>query len=98
MPLILVDQRKLRLEVSEGQNLMRALLDAGLPVASSCQGDGVCAKCKLRVTVASTGEAMARPLTSDEERHRQMGNLPEGLRLSCQITVEEDLRVEAFYW
>ncbi len=41
-------------EVDEGANLMQALLDKGLPVASSCGGDGICAKCKVEIIEGET--------------------------------------------
>ena len=47
MPKIHLPQKNLILEVHAGANLMKTLLDAGIPVASSCLGDGICGKCRL---------------------------------------------------
>jgi 2Fe-2S ferredoxin len=40
---------KTPLVVPEGSNLMEALLASGVPVASSCKGEGICKKCLLEV-------------------------------------------------
>ena len=37
------------LESDLDQNLMTFLQDHGIPVASSCSGDGVCLKCKVTI-------------------------------------------------
>lgn len=97
MPIVSVPKRNLKLQVESGANLMKALLDAGLPVASSCKGDGICAKCKLEVRDAS-GALLLKSVSKDEVFHQGKGSLPQNLRLSCQIRVEEDLSVDAAYW
>ncbi len=50
MPLISLSKKIApSLKVAKGSNLMKSLLEAGLPVASSCDGDGVCAKCRIQI-------------------------------------------------
>ncbi len=87
------------LEVAAGDNLMSALLAEGLPIASSCHGDGICAKCGVFVESAdpSVGVALT-PLTADELGFRERGDLPENKRLSCQCGVLGDIIVDAPYW
>jgi len=91
MPKITIPQKNLCLEASEGINLMEFLLASGLPVASSCKGDGICSKCFIKVTPRSD--------PSDLEKNTMARNkIPDQYRLSCQIWVTTDLVVETTYW
>ncbi len=92
MPKINIPQKKLTLDVVAGTNLMNALLDAGLPVASSCHGDGICSMCRVMVDgslpapLSLESDCLKRNKCSDQER------------LSCQIEVNSNLSVKAKYW
>ena len=83
------------LDVPMGANLMRALLAAGLPVASSCNGDGVCAKC--RVTISSGGPGLTKP-TALEIKLTATSGLRADERISCQVRVRSDVEIDASYW
>lgn len=86
-------------DVATGENLMSALMAAGLPVASSCHGDGICAKCGVFVESAGLPlEQTLSPLSEDEVGFRDRGELPEGKRLSCQAIVLGDVTIDAPYW
>ncbi|WP_347356845.1 2Fe-2S iron-sulfur cluster-binding protein [Bdellovibrio sp.] len=83
------------IEVPSQTVLMTALLDAGLPVASSCDGDGVCAKCKIVIVEGKEN------LTSENETEsflRETNNVPKDVRISCQTQVLGDITVDATYW
>lgn len=91
MPTLKIPQKKLELAVEPGKNLMDALIEGGLPVASSCLGEGICSKCAVKMTPAGTpSELEARTL----ERNKQAKDL----RLCCQVFVDQDLVVETTYW
>lgn len=92
MPKITVPQKQMSFEVESGTNLMSALMQAGLPVASSCQGDAVCSMC--RVVVEGVTKA---PDKIEHECLVRNKALPDE-RLSCQIAVVEDLTVQTKYW
>jgi 2Fe-2S ferredoxin len=99
MPKIQIKRSAQVIEVASGENLMSALMAAGLPVASSCHGDGICAKCGVFVESAGVPAAEAlSPLTEDEAGFRERGALPEGKRLSCQCIVLADVVIDAPYW
>jgi ferredoxin, 2Fe-2S len=83
------------LDVKEGANLMQALLGAGMPVASSCYGDGVCGKCRLDIPA---GQGNLTPPTDLEEMARARLRIPKEIRLSCQCEVKGDVTVDATYW
>ena len=70
-----------------GQKLLGALADAGLFVASACGGGGTCAQC--RVKVFEGGGAILPTETS----HISKREAAEGDRLSCQVTVKQDMRI-----
>lgn len=74
---------------------MRSLLDAGLPVASSCDGDGVCAKCKIQIVKG------AENLSTENHREKllkEKNNLASDIRISCQTKVTGDITVDTTYW
>ncbi|WP_374029582.1 2Fe-2S iron-sulfur cluster-binding protein [Bdellovibrio bacteriovorus] len=74
---------------------MKSLLDAGLPVASSCDGDGVCAKCKI---VIIEGQENLSSENETEAFLKEKNNIPRGTRISCQTQVLGDVTVDATYW
>ena len=78
-----------------GTNLMRALQEAGRPVASSCNGDGVCAKCTVKVL---QGQENMSPEKETEAFLRQRHAIPKDERLSCQVRVLGDVTVDTGYW
>jgi 2Fe-2S ferredoxin len=91
MPVIKIPQKNKFLDVVSGKNLMDALIEANLPVASSCHGQGICSKCV--VTINPHGLQ-----TELEQKTLQKNNLDLTKRLSCQIFVTENCIVETTYW
>ena len=83
------------LEVERGSVLMPQLLNAGLPVASSCHGDGVCAKCRVHVVA---GRENLSPLESLEQILRERNRLAPDVRISCQVKVLGDITIDTSYW
>jgi len=81
--------------VPAGTNLMQALLMAKVPVASSCLGDGVCGKCKMKV---DSGPHPEPPQSEKEQFLLQRDSLQRGWRISCQVFVHDDLVVDVGYW
>lgn len=81
--------------VAEGANLMKALLAAETPVASSCNGDGVCAKCRLTITAGATNLSVANEI---EKFLKEKYQLKSNQRISCQVSVLGDIEVDASYW
>ncbi len=94
MPLVKLPQKNLILDAPLGANLMRFLLDHQIPVASSCQGDGICSKCRVRVP----GPVWSSVASEIEENTLIRNNCGADERLSCQIKIESDLEIYASYW
>lgn len=83
------------LNVETGANLMKELLKAQIPVASSCNGDGVCAKCRLQIL--SGQDNLSKP-NETEKFLIEKFQLRPGQRISCQVAVFGDVEIDASYW
>lgn len=75
----------------KNKNLMDFLIESGLPVASSCHGEGICSKCAVEVTPAPQ-------LTDLQSKTLSQNKLDLKKRLCCQIFIEEDISVTTTYW
>lgn len=81
--------------VSSGEELMEGLLKNEVPVASSCHGDGVCAKC--RVTVTAGMENLSKP-NDTEIFLKEKFKLTRQQRISCQVQVLGPVEIDTTYW
>ena len=84
---IMVNDQK-EIQVPAGGKLMNALGDAGILISSACGGGGSCAQCKVNV-LEGGGELLPTEkgaVTKKEAR--------EGCRLSCQVAVKGDMKIE----
>jgi 2Fe-2S ferredoxin len=95
MPTIRFVKNRPSIDVQEGANLMRSLLDAHLPVASSCHGDGICGRCRILVV---EGADNLSPVNAAEEILRDRLKIPAGVRISCQTQIFGDIVVDTTYW
>jgi 2Fe-2S ferredoxin len=95
MPFIRFAKNYPEIEVEHGAVLMDSLLKAGLPVASSCHGDGVCAKCRIIVLEGLENLSKANPI---EQMLRDRLRIPANVRISCQTQVLGDIRIDTSYW
>ncbi|NOY29061.1 MAG: NADH:ubiquinone reductase (Na(+)-transporting) subunit F [Planctomycetes bacterium] len=84
---ILVNEQK-TLAVPAGGKLLGALSDAGILVSSACGGGGTCAQCEVKV-FSGGGDILPT-----ERAHINRREAKEGVRLSCQVAVKQDMRVE----
>lgn len=92
MPKIKIPQKNLTIHVEDGANLMSSLLLNQLPVASSCDGEGVCSMCKVKVT------GTLSPAEQNELDTLARNKCEGDERLSCQISVTSDVTVTTKYW
>ncbi len=92
MPKITLKQKNLTFNALAGENLMLYLQSQGVPVASSCLGDGICGKCRMKIS----GDLPAPSALEKETLQRNKASA--GDRLSCQIQIESDLEAETTYW
>ncbi len=74
-------------QVSCGGKLLNTLADQGLYVSSACGGGGTCGQCKVKV-ITGGGGILQTELTHITKKEAREGN-----RLSCQVTVKQDMKV-----
>lgn len=79
--------------VQPGTLLIDAIRAAGLPIASPCGDDLICAKCGVWIHEGRT--TREAPVERDAKRRNRV---PEGQRLACALRVRDDLVVSADYW
>lgn len=95
MPKIFFAKNSKSLEVPEDANLMEALTEAEIPVASSCGGNGVCTKCLVKVI---EGRENLSPENDLEQDMRDIHGYERNQRMSCQAHVRGDIKIDADYW
>lgn len=71
-----------------GGKLLNVLADQGIFVSSACGGGGTCAQCLVRI------ESGGGDILPTERSHINRREAREGYRLSCQVAVKQDLKVE----
>lgn len=76
------------LEVNPGGKLLQALSQQGIYVPSACGGGGSCGQCVVKITEG--GGALLPTETGHISRRAER----EGLRLSCQVGVKQDMKIE----
>ncbi len=74
--------------VPAGGKLLNTLADAGIFLSSACGGGGTCAQCKCKV-LDGGGSMLAT-----EEGYFTRGQAKDNWRLSCQVAVKQDMKIE----
>lgn len=74
--------------VPAGGKLLNTLADQGIFLSSACGGGGTCAQCKCQVV---DGGGSMLPT---EEGHFTRGEAREHWRLSCQVSVKQDMKIQ----
>ncbi len=76
------------LEVPVGDKLLFSLGGQGIYLPSACGGQGTCGECKC-IVAEGGGDVLAT-----ETGKLSRGEIKEGYRLSCQVPVKNDLKLE----
>ena len=84
---IIINDEK-TISVPAGGKLLQTLASAQLFVPSACGGGGTCAQCRVKI---HTGGGSILPT---EEGHITKREAACGDRLSCQVAVKQDMRIE----
>ncbi|MEM7474455.1 MAG: NADH:ubiquinone reductase (Na(+)-transporting) subunit F [Planctomycetota bacterium] len=77
-----------KISVPAGGKLLGALSEEGIFVSSACGGGGTCAQCIVKV-LDGGGEIL-----ETEKSHINNKEAKDGLRLSCQVAVKQDMKIE----
>lgn len=88
MPKIEVNHGAKHLEAPGSQSLLDALKGHGIYLPSACGGRGVCGLCKVKVLTD-----LGPPLAAEQHLLRP-ADMEGGLRMGCQVRVDQDLGVE----
>jgi Na+-transporting NADH:ubiquinone oxidoreductase subunit F len=80
------DRRELR--IPAGIKLLNGLADAGILIPSPCGGNGTCGQCRVRVL---SGGGSVLPTETSLLSRREVAD---HVRLSCQVTAKQDMRVQ----
>ncbi|MGR6873687.1 NADH:ubiquinone reductase (Na(+)-transporting) subunit F [Pseudomonas sp. HK3] len=76
------------IKAAAGDKLLQTLASNGVFLSSACGGGGTCAQCKCLVTEGGGS------MLPTEESHFTKRDAREGWRLSCQVPVKQDMKVE----
>jgi len=76
------------LKVEAGGKLLTMLADQEIFISSACGGGGTCGQCKVKITGGG------REILPTETAHVNRSEARQGVRLSCQFTVKNDLEIE----
>ncbi len=76
------------INVAAGGKLLGALSEGQLFVSSACGGGGTCGQCRVKVFEGGGS------ILPTEESHINKREAAEGHRLSCQVAVKQDMKIE----
>ena len=74
--------------VPAGSKLLQTLADNNIFLASACGGGGTCAECKCQVTDGGGS------ILSTEQSHFNYKQQNDNWRLSCQVAVKGDMKIQ----
>ena len=86
--ILINDDAERSVSVPAGGKLLNVLADNKIFVSSACGGGGTCAQCKVHVHEGG-GDILPTELT-----HITRGQARDGMRLSCQVSVKQDMKIE----
>ena len=84
---IVINNQK-TIKIPAGGKLLNALADEGIFISSACGGGGTCAQCKVHV-LEGGGDILPTEKTHINKKAER-----EGCRLSCQVAVKQDMKIE----
>ncbi|MBW1894378.1 MAG: DUF4445 domain-containing protein [Deltaproteobacteria bacterium] len=73
------------ISVPDGENLIRAAMEAGVHINASCGGEGVCGKCRVLIEEGKVEGGVSEKLSNED--------IEKGYRLACLSRVKSDLTV-----
>lgn len=86
--IVINDDEENTVEVPVGGKLLNALSDNKIFVSSACGGGGSCGQCTVKVFEGG-GDILPTEVSQISRKERR-----EGVRLSCQVPVKQDMRIE----
>lgn len=84
--IVINDEKTIR--TPAGSKLLGALADADMFVSSACGGGGTCGQCKVKIFEGGGS------ILPTEESHITKREAHDGDRLSCQVAVKQNMKIE----
>ncbi|AOZ94564.1 2Fe-2S iron-sulfur cluster-binding protein [Paenibacillus crassostreae] len=78
------------IKVRQGTNVLNAARKAGVYIPTRCEGKANCLMCKIKI---SEQYESALSSISDVEKRKLGASINEGIRLSCQTIILDDVEV-----
>ncbi len=69
--------------VNDGENLIRAAMEAGIHINASCGGEGVCGRCRICVEQGTVEDGLSERLSKED--------IEKGYRLACKSIIRSDV-------
>jgi adenylate cyclase len=82
-------------EVKQGVTIISAANRAGVPIGQSCNGDGICGWCKVKVLRGMENLSLPTPL---ERRLMDACAFAPDERAACLAKISGDITVTTGYW
>jgi ferredoxin len=82
-------------EIRAGATVLAAANQVDVPIGQSCNGDGICGWCRVRVVEGLDHLAPPSPLESKLMREKEFGRSE---RAACLAKVKGDVTVTTTYW
>jgi uncharacterized 2Fe-2S/4Fe-4S cluster protein (DUF4445 family) len=82
------NNKMIRIECREDENLLDAMRRQGIPYHSDCGGRGTCGKCKIRIISGSLEPAL------EDRKRLSAKEQEEGYRLACKAFPKSELAIE----
>jgi len=75
-------------EVQENQTVLQAALANGMHIQHTCNGEGTCGTCKVRILGDEN-----QVVSQSEKQILNEHDIQMGYRLACQVQCEENMKV-----
>lgn len=75
-------------DVQENQTVLEASLANGLHIQHTCNGQGTCGTCKVRILGDEN-----QPITTSESQLLSEHDIKMGYRLACQVQCDDNMEV-----
>lgn len=82
---IVFQPHNITIDVEDGENLIRAAMEAGVHINASCGGEGVCGKCRILLEEGELEGGISEKISNEDKE--------KGYRLACLSHVKSDLVV-----
>ena len=86
MPRVTFQPMNVPVDVEPGANLLKTAMDAGIHINASCGGQGVCAKCRVKIAAGEVEGGVSERLAD--------ADIKAGYRLACKTQVIGDVTIE----